>query len=201
MNKFYRFDPTDWFGTPQVPLCFHILQDGIRIIGTKEIDGDLFQLSKTSCRQVVLQSSDGKQLKCYERDKKNNRLFTLPFRITSNSSGKICTMDRTDAIEGRLVTIDSEGVVKWIYNGHPKKSQLKFNPTDIVTTFRDNIVVSDMNNAIHIVNYNGEMVSFLQTETFGIILPLSMDIYCKDELLIGCKHNQAKLHIMTFNGF
>ncbi|XP_063399704.1 uncharacterized protein LOC134684347 [Mytilus trossulus] len=201
MNKFYEFSPTDWFGNPQVPLCFHILQEGKRIIGTKEINGELFPLSQTSCRQMLVQSSDGKQLNCYERDKKGNRLFTLPYRITSNSKTKICVLDRTDARGGRIVTIDSEGVVEWIYNGHPKKSQLKFNPTDIVTTFRDNIVISDLNNAIHIINYNGEMVSFLQTKTFGILLPLSIDIYCKDELLIGCKHDQAKLHIMTFNGF
>ncbi|CAC5380995.1 unnamed protein product [Mytilus coruscus] len=201
MNKFYEFDSTEWFRTPQVPLCIHVLQNGKRMIETKEIDGDLGPLSQTSCRQVVLQSSDGKQLNCYERDKKGNRLFTLPIRITSNSTGKICVIDKTDAGEGRLVTIDSEGVVKWIYNGHPKKSHLKFNPTDIGTTSRDNIVVSDLNNAIHIINYNGQMVSFLQTETLGIMYPLSLDIYCKDELLIGCKHDQAKLHIITFTGF
>jgi hypothetical protein len=61
-------------------------------------------------------------------------------------SSKICVIDRlSDDIKGRIVELNQEGQVKWIFNGNYDISLKNdaFKPRDLVATTNGNIIVSE----------------------------------------------------------
>lgn len=58
---------------------------------------------------------------------------------------------------GRIVAVNTNGRLKYTYNGNP---DLKvFAPSGIAITPSENIILSDENNnALHVLNYKGELL-------------------------------------------
>lgn len=74
------------------------------------------------------------------------------------------------------------------YNGpnDTKPNQL-FDPWDIVVTSHDNVIICDMrNNALHVLNSDGQIVTCQKTHSLGIKYPASMDINKNEKLILGC---------------
>ena len=145
-------------------------------------------------------SQDGKRLILFEFDQIGERLFTWPCRLNSNSSGDVCVVDWTDSDNGRIVCLDSTGVLKWIYAGNPYNARKLFHPYDMVTTSDGNVymVCSAKENAIHVLNHEGEIIKYQQSIDLGIYRPYSMDIDREGRLLVG--NYQGQIFTLQFTG-
>ncbi|CAC5364496.1 unnamed protein product [Mytilus coruscus] len=93
--------------SPLYPLGIYVTKYNEVILGVKE-KGDIHKITDKICRKVKIFGMDGKQKQSYEYDKHKQRLFTVPYRITSNLNN------------GILVVMTREGQVEWIYqeNSH-----------------------------------------------------------------------------------
>jgi hypothetical protein len=57
------------------------------------------------------------------------RLFTLPWRITTNNNKDIVVVDMTSGRTGRVMVVGWEGGLRWTYTGHSKINvTTQFNP-------------------------------------------------------------------------
>ncbi|CAG2229187.1 unnamed protein product [Mytilus edulis] len=104
--------------SPLYPLGIHVTKYNEIILGVKE-EGDIYKITDKICRKVKIFGVDGKHKQSYEYDKHKQRLFTVPYRITSNLNNAILVIDRTSDYNGRVVVMDREGQVEWIYQGNP----------------------------------------------------------------------------------
>ena len=199
ITDFYKF-PKNIFGSCQLPLGLHASVDGTIIISSVEKGGKKYSVSKSSHRQVEVLSQDGKRLNLFEFDQIGERLFTWPCRLNSNSSGDVCVVDWTDSDNGRIVCLDSTGVLKWIYAGNPYNARKLFHPYDMVTTSDGNVymVCSAKENAIHVLNHEGEIIKYQQSIDLGIYRPFSMDIDREGRLLVG--NYQGQIFTLQFTG-
>lgn len=199
ITNFYKF-PQKRFGSCQLPLGLHASVDGTIIASSIEKGGKKYSVSKSSHRQVEVLSQNGKRLNLFEFDQAGERLFSWPCRLTSNSSRDICVVDWTDSDNGRIVCVDSTGVLKWIYAGNPYNTRKLFHPYDIVTTSDGNIhmVCSAKENSIHVLNHEGEIIKYQQSIYLGIYRPYSMDIDSEGRLLVG--NNQGQIFTLQFTG-
>ena len=199
ITDFYKF-PKNIFGSFQLPLGLHASVDGTIIISSVEKGGKKYSVSKSSHRQVEVLSQDGKRLNLFEFDQIGERLFTWPCRLNSNSSGDVCVVDWTDSDNGRIVCLDSTGVLKWIYAGNPYNARKLFHPYDMVTTSDGNVymVCSAKENAIHVLNHEGEIIKYQQSIDLGIYRPFSMDIDREGRLLVG--NYQGQIFTLQFTG-
>ena len=118
-----------------------------------------------------------KKKQSYQYDKLNQRLFTVPDRITDVNSD-IVVIDRTSNDGGRVVVLGMKGNVKWIYQGHPQinAEDKPFDPCDIVTTSVGNVIVADRDNhTLHVISGEGELLTYKVMSDQGVILPVSRD--------------------------
>ncbi|XP_052061577.1 uncharacterized protein LOC127701636 [Mytilus californianus] len=181
--------------SPLIVKAIHVTKNGEFYVGVRE-SGDPFELTESSCRKIlVYKSSDGKQSSLtsnvsYEYDQSKQRLFTSPCRITTISDGDVIIVgDWITHIEGRLVVLNRNGDLEWIYNGNSKinSDKSKFRPYDIVSSPEGYIVVADKNNhAIHLLNGAGELIACKLLDEIGITLPKSLCFDYWGYLWIGC---------------
>jgi hypothetical protein len=143
-----------------------------------------------------------KKKQSYQYDKLNQRLFTVPDRITDVNSDTV-VIDRTSNDGGMVVVLGMEGNVKWIYQGHPQinTEDKPFNPCDIVTTSVGNVIVADCDNhTLHVISGGGQLLAYKVMSDQGVIYPTSFDIDKSGQLWVGCityKGNaDAKIHIV-----
>ncbi|VDI08790.1 Hypothetical predicted protein [Mytilus galloprovincialis] len=128
--------------------------------------------------------------------------------ITSTSTGNIHVVDREPGQEGRVVVFEPGSDIINSYNGHPKILQHKlFKPNRIVTTQRDNVLVSEMNtNSLHILDSMGNLVSLYNTKDIGILHPVSLSFTQTGHIFIGCGAEEghtakdAKIYKVTISG-
>ncbi|CAC5404876.1 unnamed protein product [Mytilus coruscus] len=204
MNDFHHF-PVPWIDKPQVPVALHWYKADQIIAGTVEKGTNMESLSDNVQRQLVCLSDDKQQLQVYEYDQDGKRLFMYPHRITSDTDGNIIILDKFSNKSGRIISITTEGTIKWTYNGpnDTKQNQL-FDPWDIVVTSHDNVIICDMrNNALHVLNSDGQTMTCQKTDSLGIKYPASMDINKNGQLILGCGteyEQRAKLHTVEFKG-
>ncbi|XP_063446414.1 tripartite motif-containing protein 2-like [Mytilus trossulus] len=184
--------------SPLIPLGIHVTKHNEIILGVKERSD---KLTDTSCRKIIIFGMDGKQKQSYEYDKFKQRLFTVPFRITSKINNDILVIDRTSNTDGRVVVLNREGEVKWTYQGHPHVSvgDQQFDPFDIVTTLVGHAIVTDfINHTLHVLSGEGDILTFKVMKEQGITYPTSLDIGTKGQLWVGChsgdnERTEAKL--------
>jgi hypothetical protein len=128
-------------------------------------------VTNKKCRQIIVFGENKKEKQSYQYNKRKQRLFTLPFRITDVNSD-IVVIDCTSNDDGRVVVLGKEGGVKWIYHEHPQinTEDRPFDPHDIVTTSVGNAIVADgINDAVHVISVEGEQL--LTNERNGFICP------------------------------
>jgi hypothetical protein len=103
--------------SPLITTGIHVTNNNDIILGVME--EDTFKLTDTSCRKIIVIGENKKEKQSYQYNKRQQRLFTIPFRIKDVNSD-IVVIDRASDDDGRVVVLGKEGDVKWFYQGHPQ---------------------------------------------------------------------------------
>lgn len=186
--------------------CVHVTKNNEIILGLKDYCPieSLLKFGNKSNTKLMIFGMDKKQKQCYEY--KANKLFTTPYRIATNINNEILVIDRMSMYDGKLITLNREGQVRWIYKGHPRfnSGYELFDPTDIVTTNTGQIIVVDhFNHVLHALSEEGDLLQCIFLKIYGILFPMSLDIASSEKLWIGCRSDsqakKAKLHIINIS--
>ena len=185
---------------PLITTGIHVTNNNDIIMGAME--KDTYKLTDKSCRKIIVFGENKKEKQSYQYNKRKQRLFTVPYRITDINSD-IVVIDRTSNNDGRVVVLGKEEGVKWIYQGHPEINTVykPFNPRDIVTTSVGNVIVTDCkNHTLHVISGEGELLTYKAMSDQGVIGPCSLDIDSWGQLWVGCDTHRgksdAKIHIV-----
>ncbi|XP_071162328.1 uncharacterized protein [Mytilus edulis] len=187
--------------SPLLPIAIHVISDNKLIVGA-------YNNLKRSA--VIIMNKKGDKETVYEHDKHNQPLFNIPKYITTTCNGNIHVVDRiSDDARGKVVVLGQEGHIINQYTGHPTINKSKpFKPAHIVSTPSDNVVVKGLNIPIlHILNDNGHLISYFNTNDIGIERPHSLAFNTTGQLYIGCtkvvgdEANDAKLYVINIEGF
>jgi hypothetical protein len=188
LNEIHQFISVD----PYFPCAIHVSKENDIILGVTD-KGHRYTLSRKRSRKIIVFGIDGKEKQSYEYDKNKEKLFTFPYRITTNiKNNDILVIDRTDNYEGRVMALSSRGQDKWKYQGNPQinSSYIPFDPEAIVTTSLGHIIVADCSNhTLHILSSNGTLILGV-ADDYGISWPISLDIDTMEQLWIGCIDSQ-----------
>jgi hypothetical protein len=95
-----------------------VTTDNNIIVGVIE-PGDPYPPTDKSTRALLIFGMDGKQQHTYQYDSNKHRLFTVPWRITTNNNKDIVVVDKTSRDTGRVVVVGWEGGLRWTYTGQP----------------------------------------------------------------------------------
>lgn len=188
----------------------HITKDQ-KVIITARSPGPAFPVSGK--RIVMVFNQAGNRLLKYEFDSNSKPLFSIPLSVTSTSNGNICVIDRLyEDGRGRVVMISQEGKTIGIYTGHRDvNTKVKpFKPDDILVTPLDYIVLTDPeNHLVHILNSDGDFISYHCVHDIGIGYPYSIALSASGHLFIGCGNHiredrienfRAKLYDIEYSG-
>lgn len=174
---------------PYLPLGIHLTADDEILVGFQE-NAETFPITDRSTRGILKLGRTGKEKGRFEFDKEKRRLFTCPYRITTNINKDICVSDHiTSDDSGRVVIMTPEGNIRWSYIGHPEINSgwNKFNPEGLATTPDGNVVIMDCNNhAIHVLSIDGDLLHCQMTRLINFIGPCSVAALPNDVLAIGC---------------
>jgi hypothetical protein len=189
--------------SPLLPYGIHVTSDNNIIVGVTEPGATYYRPTDKSTRALLIFGMDGKQQHTYQYDSNKHRLFTVPFRITTNNNKDIVVVDRTSDVTGRVVVVGREGGLRWTYTGHSKINvTTQFKPSDVVTTTAGHIIVCDYyTHALHVLSGQGDILTCKVMEDTGIKYPLSLDIDMRGQLWVSCgtgdKQSGAKIHILN----
>ncbi|VDI67610.1 Hypothetical predicted protein [Mytilus galloprovincialis] len=188
--------------TPLLPIAIHVISDNKLIVGAYN--------GKLKRGAVIIMNKKGDKETVYEHDEHNQPLFNNPRYITTTCNGNIHVVDQiSDDWCGKVMILGQEGHIINQYTGHPTINKSKpFKPEDIVTTPSDNVVVMDPDIYIlHILNDNGHLISYFNTNDIGINGPFSLAFNTPGQLYIGCtkaagsQTKEAKLYEINIEGF
>ncbi|XP_071170954.1 uncharacterized protein [Mytilus edulis] len=175
---------------PMNPLAIHVNKDNEVIVGLRE-QGPPFPVHNFSIRQVLIFGNDYLRKNILEIDKKGNKLFSYISSIRTDSRNVVYVIDCVDNEDnGRVVAVDRNGSLKFIYNG--QKDLETFKPESITVTPSDNIVVLDAENgSLHVLNPKGYLLGHqFISKDLSIANPNSLCIDSEGYLLIGCGHGE-----------
>ncbi|XP_071169918.1 uncharacterized protein [Mytilus edulis] len=191
--------------SPFIPRALHITSDNKVLVG-----GVNKGFPKPGRRVVILMNQNGDHERVYEHDQHKQKIFTYPRYITSTSTcnKNIHVVDEDGEFICRVVVLGRGGDIINIYTGDTDiNKDSPFNPIDIVTTPRDNVIVADMNtDTLHILNNVGLLMTCYKTSDINIMLPLSLVFTQTGQLYIGCRtpedstSSDAKLYKVTISG-
>ena len=95
----------------------------------------------------------------------NNVEYTIPDRIVENSNGDICIIDRTGGGNSRLLVLNKDGSLKFVYPNESEYDYIPNSPTKKISlsdvccdTFSNIFVADEKNNEDIILNSNGDEV-------------------------------------------
>ncbi|CAC5407828.1 unnamed protein product [Mytilus coruscus] len=184
---------------PLIPKGIFITDKNEVFVGLREKTTNPFVIDRYSERQVRHLDSHSRTRHIYEFDENQKRLFTVPSRIIA-SNLNIHVIDTEDEDNGRIITLDFPGNVKWIYNGHAF-SKYAFCPNDFALSPQGYLVVTDTyNDALHFLNNQGDILLYKSLSIFGISLPCSVAMDFKSQLWVGTGRNKtkcAKVHVLS----
>ena len=183
--------------SPYVTGGIHILNDSKIVVGVKE-RVDTFPVKGK--RMIYITNQNGMKEKIFEKDEKNERLFSFVYGIASNSLNIIAVIDHIPGnidLQGRVILLGLDGKVKSIFTGHRFiNGKSPFKPTSIVGTTSENFVITDYWNH-KILNSEGDLITFINTLTmaFNIGSPVSMVIRKTGNIFCGSADTKnAKLY-------
>ncbi|XP_076099535.1 uncharacterized protein LOC143068996 [Mytilus galloprovincialis] len=185
--------------TPLFPNAILVISNNKIIVGA--IDGE-----KSA---VIIMNKKGDKEAVYEHDQHSQPLFNYPLRITTTCNGNIHVVDQiSDDWSGKVVILGQEGRIINQYTGHSTiNKHVSFKPIDIVTTPSDNVVVIDLaTKSLHILDDNGHLISYFNTENIGIEFPYSLAIKGTGQIYIGSgragsQTKKVKLYEVHYEGF
>ncbi|VDI65243.1 tripartite motif-containing protein 71 [Mytilus galloprovincialis] len=187
--------------SPLKTISIHVSKNNEIFVGLAECFPVTYPATEDSVRRIVVLNQDGDIRYRYEYDKDNQRLFTKPCKIITLDDN-VYIIDCLNANwEGRVIVVNYGVQLLWTYNGCDINLYGKtFHPSDITATSTDFLCVLDaFNQAIHLLNYAGEVIVYKDIKPLGIELPLSFSFDCDGILWIGCnswkadKESKAKI--------
>ncbi|CAG2196036.1 TRIM2_3 [Mytilus edulis] len=175
-------------------------KDG-EILFIEHHDHKIQVLSHTGEVKTVLDSSPMILLAIHV-NKDNEVIVDYAYRIRTDSRNVVYVIDRfdNDSSNGRIVAVDRNGRLKFIYDG--QKDTGTFQPKGITITPSDNIVVADYyNEALHVINSKGDLLGLqFIFKDLGFNDPFSLCFDTEGYLLIGCgrRNNEdcGKIHVV-----
>ncbi|XP_063417899.1 uncharacterized protein LOC134700438 [Mytilus trossulus] len=186
---------------PLIPKGVFITDENEIFVGLREKTRNPFVLDRYSERQVRHLDSHSRTRHIYEFDENQKRLFTVPSRIIANNLN-FHVLDTEKEDNGRIITLDFPGRVKWIYNGHAF-SKFAFCPNDFALSPQGYLVVTDTyNDALHFLNNQGDILLYKSLSIFGISLPCSVALDFKSQLWVGTGRDNtkcAKVHVLSMS--
>jgi hypothetical protein len=87
---------------PLITTGIHVTNNNDIILGAME--KDTYKLTNKKCREIIVFGENKKEKQSYQYNKRKQRLFTLPFRITDVNSD-ILVIDCTSNDDGRVVVL------------------------------------------------------------------------------------------------
>ena len=196
LTKSGKIKPFFSVSSSLLPRGIHVTSDKYIIVGVME-QGATPTPTDKSTRALLIFGMDGKQQHTYQYDSNKHRLFTVPYRITTNNNKDIVVVDMTSDYTGRVVVVGREGGLRWTYTGYSKINvTTQFNPIDVVTTTAGHIIVCDRStHSLHVLSEQGDILTCKVMEDTGIKYPLSLDIDMRGQLWVGCyKQSGATIH-------
>ena len=176
--------------SPLIARGIHVTNENEILLGVRD-NGDPYLTTDNSCRKIIVFDSDGNEKQSYEFDRNNQRLFTIPRRITTNLHGDIVVSNSTAKAEGRVLAFGRRGDIKWEYKGGNVKLEVPFDPDDIVSTGL--IVVTDeRNHTLFILSPVGDLLTYKDLTVWQIYGPRSVAVDVDGQLWIGCAMHSRK---------
>ncbi|XP_071162472.1 uncharacterized protein [Mytilus edulis] len=187
---------------PFFPIAIHVISENKLIVGAYD--------RELKIGAVIIMNKKGDKEAVYEHDEHNQPFFNNPMNITTTCNGNIYVFDKiSDDWNDKVVVLGPGGHIINQYTGHSTINRhVPFKPVDIVKTPSDNVVVIDLSTQIlHILNDNGNFISYFNTKDIGIKFPYSIAINTIGQLYIGCgraagsQTKDAKLYEINIAGF
>lgn len=172
--------------SPLIARGIHVTNENEILLGVRD-NGDPYLTTDNSCRKIIVFDSDGNEKQSYEFDKNNQRLFTIPRRITTTLHGDIVVSNSTVKDEGRVLAFGRRGDIRWEYKGDNVKLEVPFDPDDMVSTPTGLIVVSDeRNHILFILSPVGDLLTYKDLKVWKIYRPRAVAVDDDGHLWIGC---------------
>ncbi|XP_052101767.1 uncharacterized protein LOC127735569 [Mytilus californianus] len=187
--------------SPYYSTTVHLTKNNKVVVGVVNSDAQY---------KVIVMNKKGEHETVYEHDQHNQPIFNYPVSITSTSNGNIHVADNyPDSDRGRVVVLgQGRGIIN-TYSGHTDVNKHKpFKPVNIVTTPRDNVIVIDTGTStFHLLDNNGQLLTFYKTSDIGILYPASLAFTQTEQVLIGCAKpkdstdKEAKIYEVTISEY
>lgn len=176
---------------PLYPEGIHATKSGDILVTV--VDETSFLVNKSTKRKLIRMTSTGKAIQDIEYGHHRLKLFILPYRVTENVNGDMCVVNRTGKFLGQIVVLDSEGNLKFTYDGNPNLPCTDFIPMGIACDNNGCIIVTDPNDySIHILDQTGNLIQYLASTKIGISPPVSICVDRSGVLWVGCIAEQGK---------
>ncbi|XP_071123493.1 uncharacterized protein [Mytilus edulis] len=188
--------------------ALHITSDGKIIVGATD------KYLNTGGKKVIVMNLNGQHIKTYSVDNNKKPLFkdgSTPFKITSDKSRNIYVIDKQECVsirKGRLVILSGDNIcdeVKCIYKGSESSVRVNFDPTDLVVTESNRVILCDAANlTLHILNTSGRCLATQSLFKLDIKrIPRCLAIDHRGFVLLGCRSSlnkkNAKLYAMKIS--
>ncbi|XP_076104920.1 uncharacterized protein LOC143073343 [Mytilus galloprovincialis] len=187
--------------SPFLPTAVHVTSDNKVLVAGVNSD-----YPEQGRRVVILMDQNGDHDRVFEHDQYKQPIFTYPCRLTCTNRN-IHVVDRESDDRYRVVVLGQGGDIINIYTGDTEINKDEpFRPEGIMTTPRDNVIVSDPGtNTLHILNNDGFLMTYYKTSDINIMLPMSLVFTQTGKLYIGCSTpgdstEDAKIYEVTISG-
>ena len=129
--------------------------------------------------KVIRYNKTGQEIQTIQMDSKDESLYRDPHYITENINGDICTSDYG---KQAVVVVDEAGEHRFSYTG--KKAN--FFPWGIcVDTLGHILVCDECNDNVHLLDKNGEFLSYLFTRQQSVKYPRVVSLDIENNLYVG----------------
>ncbi|XP_061195209.1 uncharacterized protein LOC133203446 [Saccostrea echinata] len=149
--------------------------------------------------RVVKYSNSGEILQVFLEDQNGKRLFVNPYFVCENVNDDICISD-IEIKNSKVVVLNRSGELQFKYYGNiqSRTSKKEFKPLGLATNSLGHILVADnANNAIHLINQDGNFLSYILTEDDGISRPWGISVDTSDNLWL-VEHTNACVKLYKF---
>ncbi|XP_063402141.1 uncharacterized protein LOC134686399 [Mytilus trossulus] len=203
IKDFYNYK-TGLLRTPIHATAVHVQKNGNVLVGFKEDNP-----RKETIQKIFVLTPNGRKERQLELANENREsLCTLVYRLTTNNNNDdIIIVDQISINEGQIVAIDKSNQLKWCYTGNTAgELQNTFSPRGLVTTSQNNFIVCDeRNNALHVLNENGQVLLYKDKGSFEIESPYAIAINNKGHILLSrIKQDENKgkavISVLRFTG-